>query len=94
MNGKNKRWLEQRWDRMQPGRLAHIRRRKAAEKPADPARYIVLGYRTGCEIEEHFFEGADQIETHARATRWVDENCSRYDRVELYNAGYRLMYAR
>lgn len=28
MNGKNKRWLEQRWDKRQPERLAHIKAKK------------------------------------------------------------------
>lgn len=28
MNGKNKRWLEQRWDKRQPERLEHIKAKK------------------------------------------------------------------
>ena len=28
MNGRNKRWAEQRWDKRQPERLAHIRKKK------------------------------------------------------------------
>lgn len=28
MNGKNKRWLEQRWEARQPERLEHIRMKK------------------------------------------------------------------
>ena len=32
MNGKNKRWLEQRWDRNQPARLAHIHKAKENKK--------------------------------------------------------------
>lgn len=28
MNGRNKRWVEQRWDKRQPERLAHIRKKK------------------------------------------------------------------
>lgn len=32
MNGKNKRWLEQRWDKLQPARLAHIHKAKESRK--------------------------------------------------------------
>ena len=28
MNSRNKRWLEQRWDKRQPDRLEHIRQKK------------------------------------------------------------------
>ena len=28
MNGRNKRWAEQRWDALQPDRLVHIRKKK------------------------------------------------------------------
>ena len=31
MNGRNKRWAEQRWDKRQPERLAHIRKKKEDE---------------------------------------------------------------
>lgn len=34
MNGKNKRWLEQRWDKRQPERLKHIQaKQKRKENP-------------------------------------------------------------
>lgn len=97
MNGKNKRWLEQRWDRKQPARLAHIHKARKSKKEKslpDTTIYFVLGYRTGHEIDERHFEGKDLIETHSRATRWVDENFSNYDRTELRNADYKLLYAR
>lgn len=32
MNGKNKRWLEQRWDMNQPARMAHIHQKKEKKK--------------------------------------------------------------
>lgn len=32
MNGKNKRWLEQRWDMRQPARLAHVHQKKEKKK--------------------------------------------------------------
>ena len=28
MNGRNKRWLEQRWDKRQPARLEHLKAKK------------------------------------------------------------------
>lgn len=37
MNGRNKRWLEQRWDAKQPARLAHIKE-KRLKNTAKPAR--------------------------------------------------------
>ena len=35
MNGRNKRWLEHRWDKRQPDRLAHIEKKKEARMKPD-----------------------------------------------------------
>lgn len=47
MNGRNKRWAEQRWDALQPDRLAHIRKKKEdkshekAKKPLPEAGRLI-----------------------------------------------------
>lgn len=49
MNGRNKRWAEQRWDKRQPERLAH--RTKAMRRPRSP--YLKLARLIEDEGFEH-----------------------------------------
>ena len=58
MNGRNKRWAEQRWDKRQPERLEHIRKKKedeshekAMRKPRSP--YLKLARLIEDEGFEH-----------------------------------------
>lgn len=85
MNSKNKRWLEQRWDKIQPARLAHIRKKKEDAKVTQTHFHTYL-YKKGCgSYEAKRFEG-EAIEARAAATRYADQMAHTCDYAEVRDA--------
>lgn len=85
MNGKNKRWLEQRWDMNQPARLAHIHKAKERRK-MEQTHFHTYFYKKGKgSYEAKRFEG-EAIAAQAAATRYADQMANTCDYAEVRDA--------
>ena len=85
MNGKNKRWLEQRWDMNQPARLAHIHKAKERRKMEQTHFHTYLYKKGKGSYEAKRFEG-EAITAQAAATRYADQMARTCDYAEVRDA--------
>ena len=92
MNGKNKRFLEQRWDKHQPERLRHIHQKKKAEAPAE-IFFCYAFHRDSRTYDTRRFEG-DAADAGVQAQHWADTNIPYYVKIDVRDALGRLIYSR
>ena len=93
MNGKNKRFLEQRWDKRQPERLRHIHR-KETEKPQ--ASFCCRAYHKGDSgrYDTLTFTGFEPVLSSVQAQHWAYENWPLYDHIDVVDVSGRKVYSR
>lgn len=91
MNGKNKRWLEQRWDESQPARLAHIRKKREEKKLELPHFHVYLYHKSGYGYEAKRFEG-EAAEASAAAIHYADQMAHTCDYAEVRDAAGEKIY--
>lgn len=84
-NGKNKRWLEQRWDKIQPARLAHIHKKKEDAKVTQTHFHTYLYKKGSGSYEAKRFEG-EAVAACSAATRYADQMAHTCDYAEVRDA--------